>query len=120
MRIEQRQKDPQSGESYEPVLTFIAVALNINLNITTHNGRQYYSLNCVSIGSLKILLAYLDQHPLYSSKRLNCLDFKTCVEMIQRKEHVTTVGRDRAKVLRDGMNNTRTLYSWDHLNGLRF
>ncbi len=40
VRIEQRQVDPASGDSYESVDPLIAVAFGINLNISTHAGRQ--------------------------------------------------------------------------------
>ena len=46
------------------------------------------------------------------------IDFRTCVLMILRKEHTSLKGRAICQFLKDGMNSTRTIYTWDYLSRL--
>lgn len=114
-RLEQRMADPNTGDSYGPVLTLITDALGVKLNTIAHGGTSYYIIALTSPAKAAILINYLDNYPLFTSKFLNYSDYKVCVDLMNSKQHLTAEGRAKAKILQGGMNSTRTFYSWDHL-----
>lgn len=119
LRIEQRKTDPNTGLSYYSVINSIASSLNVELNTSLHNeGVEYYLISMSSPAKLKTLIKYLDTYPLFSSKLLNYLDFKSCVNLMLSREHLTEQGRNQIKTIKAGMNRKRTCYTWDHLDKL--
>jgi len=75
LRIEQRQEDPKTGKSYEPVLKLITDTFGIQLTTTTHNiNSSYYLIAITSPTKLAILIKYLNEYTLFSSKFLNNKD----------------------------------------------
>lgn len=82
--------------------------------------RQYYIITVTSPTKLKSLIQYLDTYPLFSSKLLNYLDFRKCVQMMLGNEHLTAEGRTKIKALKAGMNNKRTYYNWPRSGFLNF
>ena len=118
-RLEQRKIDPDTGLSYESVLESVVLALEVKLNTSNHNeGIDYYSIAVTSPAKLSTLIKYLDRYPLYSSKLLNYLDFRKCVDMMLSREHLSKEGRDKIKYIKAGMNSKRIYYNWDHLDKL--
>lgn len=119
LRIEQRIIDPSTELSYYSVIKSIASSLGVELNTSLHNeGIEYYIVSVTSPAKLKTLINYLDTYPLFSSKLLNYLDFKSCVNLMLSREHLTKQGRDNIKTIKAGMNRKRTYYTWDHLEKL--
>ncbi len=119
LRIEQRIIDPSTELSYYSVIKSIASSLGVELNTSLHNkGISYYIVSVTSPAKLKTLINYLDTYPLFSSKLLNYLDFKSCVNLMLSREHLTEQGRDNIKTIKAGMNRKRTYYTWDHLEKL--
>lgn len=98
--------DPITGASYEPVLSSIAKFLSVNLTVTgiKASGNSYYHIHASSVKSFTILKEYLDTYPLFSSKYFDYVDWSTAVNLITS--------------LKNGMNNRRTFFNWDHLNNL--
>lgn len=118
MRLEQRQTDPNTELSSASVLEMIASALNVTLGTSSHQGLNYYVLAVTSPAKLCVLINYLDTYPLFTSKLLNYKDFKSCVNLMLSRQHLSTEGREAVKILKAGMNNKRTYYNWDHLHKL--
>lgn len=117
MRLEQRQTDPLTGMSYQPVLSAIATALGVVLGTSVHNHNvQYYIISTSSPAKLSVLINYLNKYPLFSGKRMNYNDFKVCHSMMLNKSHLTATGREEIALLKAGMNSTRTYFNWDHLD----
>lgn len=120
LRLEQRKVDPNSGNSYLEVMTNIAVALGVSLNISIHNtDLEYFSINASSTNSRGKIVNYFTQFPLFSSKRLNYLDWYACHNLIMDKIHTTQEGRDSALKLKNSMNSKRTYFDWTHLETLK-
>ena len=118
-RIEQRKIDPNTNAPYYPVIKSIASSFGVELNTSLHNeGVEYYIISVTSPAKLKTLIKYLDTYSLFSSKLLNYLDFKSCVNLMLSREHLTKQGRDQIKLIKAGMNRKRTYYIWDHLEKL--
>jgi hypothetical protein len=112
MRLEQRKLDPATHVSYEPVLSAIASALGVALGTSIHNQNvEYYLIAVSSPAKLITLINYLDKYPLFSSKRMNYNDFKTCYFMMLNKSHLTAEGRAQITKIKAGMNSTRTQYT---------
>ena len=111
MRLEQRQTDPNTELSYASVLEMIASALNVTLGTSSHQGLNYYVIAVTSPAKLCVLINYLDTYPLFTSKLLNYKDFKSCVNLMLSRQHLSTEGREAVKILKAGMNNKRTYYN---------
>lgn len=110
-RIEQRQEDPR--KSYESILKLIAETFGVQLTTVIHNGDlHYYVIAITSPAKLTIIINYLNEYPLFTSKYLNFQDFSSCVDIMLNKEHLTSFGRDKISILKDSMNNKRTYYNW--------
>jgi hypothetical protein len=119
-RLEQRQFEPISGESYFNILSFISKSLGITLNTTIHNKNvEYYILSLSSSNSRSILVSYITKFPLFSSKLMNYYDWEKCHYLIVNKFHLTEEGRNEAILLKSGMNRKRTYFNWDHLKNLQ-
>ena len=119
-RLEQRQFEPVSGESYFNILDLVSKSLGITLNTTIHNKNvAYYILNLSSSKSRLILVSYINQFPLFSSKLMDYYDWQKCHYLILNKFHLTEEGRNKAIFLKSGMNRKRTFFNWDHLKNLK-
>ncbi len=92
-----------------------------NLLLTTlksvKNDTQF-RVRTTSLAGNKILINYLNNYPLFSSKYLDYLDWKKGVEIIEQKEHKLDIGLDKIKLLKSNMNNNRKHFTWNHLNSL--
>lgn len=119
LRIEQRMVDPNTMESYEPILKSIANFLGVNLVVVTRNtGNQYFNVTAKSRKSLSIIKDYFNTYPLLSSKYLDYKDFEVVVDFILQQTHYDDVNSTKIEDLRDGMNNGRIKFSWNHLDWL--
>jgi len=68
--------DPITNESYLKVLTEVSHFLNCSLLTRKQKstGNEYYTLTASSKMSLEIIINYLDNYPLFSSKYLDYND----------------------------------------------
>ena len=120
MRLEQRKVDPKTGLSYLNVMMSIATALGVSLKNSTHNESvEYFLISASSTKSRLIIVNYFTRFPLFTSKRLNYLDWLACHNLIVSKNHTTHEGREIALKLKSGMNRKRTYFNWDHLETLK-
>jgi hypothetical protein len=55
-----------------------------------------------------VLIPFLEEHPLLTSKFLNYLDFKKAVDLVSNKKHLTLEGIEQLRILAKGMNTGRT------------
>lgn len=116
--LEQRMIYPKTGESYEPILSQICLFLNVKLFIRARQGIKdsYYVIRVENQNSLKILISYLDNYSLLSSKYLDYLEWKQAFNEIINKTHFTDEGRIIISNAKNKMNDKRTYFNWDHLN----
>lgn len=120
LRLEQRKLDPVTNASYSDIMSAIATALGITLSSSKHNGGvEYFLISATSAKARAILVSYFTNYPLYSSKRLNYLDWLTIHNLIVNKTHTTPEGRELALKLKSGMNSKRSYLNWDHLETLK-
>jgi hypothetical protein len=120
VRLEQRQLDPITKDSYLDIMSAIAAAFGTTLGISTHNGDiKYFAISASSTKSRAIVVAYFAMFPLFSSKRFNFLDWLIIHNKIVDNTHTTQEGRDLALQIKSGMNSKRTYLNWDHLEFLK-
>ena len=118
-RLEQRMFDPETNQSYERVLNLIGIGFGIRIGTSLHNkGKRYYLVSISSSKSRLLLVNYFNKYPLFSSKRLNYNDWLACHNLIISGNHLTDLGRNKALLLKEGMNSKRSYYNWDHLDQL--
>lgn len=99
----------KTGKSYESILKLIAETFGVQLTTTIHNRNiSYYLIAITSPAKLAILINYLNEYSLFTSKYLNFQDFSNCVNMMLNKEHLTISGREKITILKESMNNKRT------------
>jgi hypothetical protein len=114
-RIEQR-KFSSTCSPYLSIMSKIANFLNSKLYITKHNlNKEYYLVRVESVKQRENLISYLDQYPLYSSKYLDYLDWRSAHILMLNNEHLTSDGINKFKTLKSKMNNNRVNFNWDNL-----
>lgn len=123
MRLSQRQEYHRPsilGTSYLAIMSAIAVMFGINVieyvrnrGITTEAG---YLLRVKSLASRLLLINYLDNYPLLSSKRLDYLDWRTAHDLVGSKGYRTTDGTTQLMELKNSMNTKRRSFDWSHLD----
>jgi hypothetical protein len=74
-----------------------------------------YIVMTYNLKSNGLVCAYFDQYPLFSSKRLNYLDWRRIHELMVSKQHLTEKGRSEIMLIKDNFNSTRTTFTWGHL-----
>lgn len=118
--LEQRMIYPKTNESYKFILTSICLALSVNLNIRIRKDKKnfYYIIRVENQNSTQLLIDYLDNYPLLSSKHLDYLCWKIAFNEIINKNHMTVDGRKIIYEKKGHMNNSRTYFNWDHLDNL--
>ena len=116
--LEQRMIYPKTNESYKFILNKICLALNVKLNIRIREDKKnsYYIIRVENQNSIQLLIDYLDNYPLLSSKHLDYLCWKIAFNEIINKNHKTVEGRKLVSLQKSQMNNSRTYFNWDHLN----
>ena len=60
----------------------------------------------------------MDSYPLFSSKHLDYLNWKTIYEIKINKSYKKKEMTNKLIELKLSMNNNRTLFNWDHLENL--
>lgn len=73
-KLEQKQIEEKTQESFNDILTNICNVLGTTLKISKHNNKKYY---CIEISSLKrfpVLINYLHKYNLMTSKKMDFND----------------------------------------------
>ena len=112
--LEQRM-ETKSGLSYLKILTTMCNTFNCNLTTSTHSERTYFVFAISSMVQLSLLVSYLDQHPLMGSKYLDYIAWRSVYFLIRDRAHLTPEGSTLIAKYKSEINNSRTVYTWDHL-----
>ena len=117
--LEQRIIDPHTKFSYLPIMQLIASALSVKLNTSVHNvDKKYYVIASTSPIKLSILVDYLTNFPLFSSKYMNYLVWKEVYNLIRDNKHTKSNERLHIQLMKDKMNRKRIDFDWHHLEKL--
>jgi hypothetical protein len=103
------------GLSNLPLMQIIAQFLGVNVeSIRDDRKISEYRVRTSSIITNQTIRNYLLQYPLNSSKHLNFNDWSTIFAYFEKGAHWNNV--DHIVKLKNGMNNSRTNFNWDHLS----
>lgn len=118
--LEQRMIYPKTQESYKPILSKICKSFDVNLKIRTRQNQKncYYIIKIENQKSVQLLIDYLDNYPLFSSKYLDYKEWKNTHKQIIDKIHLIDKGKSIIKISKKSMNDNRTNFNWDHLKNI--
>jgi hypothetical protein len=68
------------------------------------NGKDAYQYRVYSMKDLAVIIAHFDKYPLISQKQIDYILFKQILELISRKEHLTTEGLQKIVSIRASLN----------------
>lgn len=111
----QRQVDLNSG-TLLPIMSRIAIFLGSTvkeIKILTNNPK--YRVRTVSLASNFFLIQYLAVFPLFSSKHMDYLVWLEVIYMFKLGEHKSEKGKEKIRTLKLTINDSRTVFIWDHL-----
>ena len=112
--LSQRKTD-KSGESLEKLMLKITEFLQVKLNERSLSEKYHQFVVCTSNRvSNEILISYLNNYPLLSSKFLDFKDWETANNMYINKLHKDPIEYEKIRNLKTNMNNNRTYFSWAH------
>lgn len=116
--LEQRMIYPKTLESYNKIITDICESLKVKVATRTRLKYKdnYYIIRVENQNSIKILINYLNNYSILSSKHLDFLDWNIAFNQIISKTHFSDEGRMIISSAKNRMNNKRTYFSWEHLN----
>jgi hypothetical protein len=63
-----------------------------------------------------ILIYYIENYPLLSSKYLNYKDLLNVIDIIKLNNDKNELGKLKIASIKNDMNNKREKFVWDHLN----
>lgn len=84
--------------------------------IRMNRPKPEYRVRTTNVEANNILVEYLSQYPLFSSKYLNYCDWTKVLSFFNRKVHTKPESIIEIVEIKSKMNNNRTDFTWDHLN----
>lgn len=109
----------KQGFSKKELMELLAQYLKVKLGKSSRKKYPKYLEYRVRTSNLNnnlILIDYIEQYPLFSSKYLNYRDWLSIINIIKEGNHKNDKGKLQIASIRDGMNNKRRTFIWDHLN----
>jgi len=113
-----RIEEPAPYKGFDNIyfLTPIAELLNTEVKkIRSDKPKPEYRVRTSNISGNINAKNYLLKYPLFGTKHLDFLDWIEVVDIFDKKEHNTIKGKERIVKIKSGMNNYRTIFTWDHL-----
>ncbi|BEJ18294.1 LAGLIDADG homing endonuclease (mitochondrion) [Cutaneotrichosporon spelunceum] len=102
------------GFSMLPLMTLIADFLRVKVNETRRTSKYpQYRVRTNSLKTNLNLKNYLEQYSLYGTKYLDYKDWCTILRYFENGTHMENL--DAIVKIKSGMNQSRTIYNWDHL-----
>jgi hypothetical protein len=120
-------KSMRLGKQIIPEFTIVQHVRDVNLLysikdylkcgiVQSNRGKNDIKLNqsprwCYRVRAIKdlnqIIIPFFDKHSLLTTKQKDFLDFKTVVNMINLRKHLTLEGLERIKYIKNRMNKNR-------------
>lgn len=113
-QLSQRKTD-KSGQDLNKAMLKLADFLQVKLSNRVFSGKfVQLVVNTSNSASNQILIQYLANYPLLSSKHLDFKDWETAYNMYVNKLHKDPVNFSKIKALKANMNSKRSHFNWDH------
>ncbi len=103
------------GLCKKEIMIKLSNLLKVNIKIERKKKYPNYIVKTNKLENNYLLVEYLNQYPLFSSKYLNYKDWLKILEIIKEKKHKSIEGKLKIKNIIEGMNNRRIYFNWDHL-----
>ena len=114
--IVQRQFDVNSGPLFEFMSNLAFFLLSSVKPFRQDLVSPRWRVRTYSLAANLILINYLTIYPLFSSKYLDFRAWQRAVLLIQDGKHLNSEGKLILSELKLTMNNSRTIFNWDHLS----
>ena len=109
-RLDQRLHDKPTCLTMLPIMEEISKCFLCNLSeYNTLKSGQVLSISITSINKLKVIIGYFNVYSLLGIKYNDFIDWKKVYQMFINKEHLTLEGKQKIKLIKSNMNNTRIL-----------
>lgn len=103
----------KTQDKYSMLDIFTKISEFLSTNIKYKEKSSQYWIRTSKYESNKILVSYLNNYPIFSSKHLDFLSWKEVLNIMIKKEQVNKL--EEIKKIKEQMNSKRTRFSWDHL-----
>jgi hypothetical protein len=119
-RLEIQQNYHGKLESYKNIMESISKFLNTNLlnRQRTINNKEHFSYIVITSSNSNNLIIdnYFKKYPMFSSKRLDYLEWSKVLHLRLDKKHLIRDGALKCLEAKNSMNKNRTMWNWDHLD----
>lgn len=106
--------------SYKNIMESISKFLNTNLFNRQRiiNNKEYFSYMAITSSNDNNLIIdnYFKKYPMFSSKRLDYLEWSKVLHLRLDKKHLIKNGALMCLDAKNSMNKNRTMWNWDHLD----
>jgi hypothetical protein len=107
----------ENYSSFVPICNTIAEYLGLGIYHRTRKERYHMiTISTTSIRTNTNVVEYFERFPLFSSKYLDYIDWKTIHVMQINKLHLTAEGQRFCEEVKRNFNKNRQKLFWDHLN----
>lgn len=103
----------KTSEEYSMLDIITKLSEFLSTDIKYRSKSSQFWVRTSKYESNKILISYLNNYPLFSSKHLDFLDWERVLNIMIKKEQVKRL--EEIKKIKDRINSKRTHFSWDHL-----
>lgn len=100
----------------QDIAIFLDSSINEGRSRRTSSKHPQYRVRTISLASNIKLENYLNKYPLFSSKYLNYLDWLKILEFKKTGKY-DQIFLNKVIEIKNNMNNKRTFFVWDHLQG---
>lgn len=115
LEISQRQKDHKGYDNFEFLNDIAKLFYTEVKQIRLNRPNPEYRVRTTNLqGNLQVKY-YLNKYPLFGSKYLDSMDWMEVVNIFEKGEHKTPLGREKIINIKSNMNDKRTVFTWDHL-----
>lgn len=114
-KIEQSQFHKLTTVPFENLMQQIADAFTVKLNTTIHHNEKYWCVEVASFKRMHLLVDYLKDFQLLTTKRNDFETFLKAFDIIQSGKHLTDEGKKTIRKLKNSMNKKRIVFDWSHL-----
>ena len=111
----QRQNDHNNENNYEFLNLIAEFLLTTVKKIRMDRPNPEYRVRTTSLRGNLVLVNYLENYPLFSSKYLNYQDWRKVLVFFENKNHTNPESIKTIIELKSKMNNKRTEFNWNHL-----
>ena len=115
LEISQRRVDHKGFSNLE-FLNYIAIFLETEVKeIRSNNPKPEYRVRTTNLKGNNKIKDYFIKFPLFGTKHLDSLDWIKVLDLFNKGEHKTNLGKEKIIEIKSTMNNKRTDFYWNHL-----